>query len=910
MIASTLKTVTQEHIQKVVTREIWQRGYQYFRRNSVLTFNRSDYTITASIRGTAHYPYQVHIVESDGSIAGMSCTCPYSSRWGWVCKHIVAVLLTWIHQRDSGNYDFSLDSREPAVQNSRQDDGISASPLSGVLSSWFSLSEPLQTSVDLDDNGPKIKITLHSGKNERTAVLVVPASESPEMLQRLRSMANINFSEQAARVRFLKHKVSYALRAEYDEGERLIITPGYKIKDEQENQTFTPRDDPGYVRVNDTWLWSGGTYIMVEQMPEELEPFFNGQKPLLYAGTDIIDFFTYSMPVLGHKKGFLPSEQVKNTRILPVPKLSTVRVEEAGDWLYLAPYYETGGISLGMDDIKSRNGEHGFIRKGNDWVHLSDDVVKRWDGAGTHENGRIKVSRLSYAKVRAELGDGVLLEEPPSVESFYSVLNRVTDSGSAPLPYDMHGQLRDYQKAGYDWLYYLYDNQFNGVLADEMGLGKTHQTMALFSTIYGNGASLPTIVVAPTSVMDHWESKLREYVPWISVNRYYDKTRSLDARTPYHVVLTTYSVLVRDIDILSQQQWEYVVLDEAQKIKNYTTKAYTSCKLLKARHRLALTGTPIENRLTELWAIFDFLMPGYLGSLKKFVQDYEIPVTKYNDTGKIQILKKVIHPFKLRRLKSDVLNDLPPKVEDVRYCTLTQHQVALYKRFAETGGKTLIKKLNDTSKPVDYLHIFALITKLKRLCDHPVLVSRSNTPSASSAKFELFKELMTEAIDSGEKIVVFSQYLGMLSLIEQWLTSKHITVASLRGSTRNRADVIGKFQEDPGCRVFVGSLLAGGLGIDLTSASVVIHYDRWWNAAREDQATDRVHRIGQKKSVQVFKLITRGTLEEKIDTIIQRKSSLMNSIVESDEALLKKLTRSELIELLQGPVIPPSGNIV
>ncbi len=910
MIASTLKTITQEQIQAVVTREIWQRGYQYFRKNAVLSFNHSDYTISAAVRGTANYPYQVHIVESENHISGMTCSCPYSSRWGWVCKHIVAVVLTWIQQRDAGYYDVSHAIREQAVPDGQGARVIPLNPLTGILSSWFSLSEPLHPSVDLEIKGPRITITLHSESKERTAVLIVPAYESPEMLQRLRSIPGVSFTEQASRIHFLKHKVSYALHADYDEQDRLRLTPGYRIRDDHDDQRFIARDDPQYTVLSDSWLWSGSAYLMIEPMPEEFSPYFRNEKPLLYAGTDIIDFFTYAMPVLGQHKGFIPSDRVKNTRVLPAPALSTIRVVDAGDWLYLAPYYESSGIVLGIDDLVSLDRQHGFIRKGSDWIHIPDDVLKAWKGAGTIEQGRVRVSRLSYARLRAELQDGVVLEEPSPVQRYFSILNRLEDPESAPLPHDMQGLLRDYQKAGYDWLYYLYTHRLSGVLADEMGLGKTHQTMALLSAIYGNGVSQPSLIVAPTSVMDHWESKLHEYIPWMTINRYYDTTRSLDVHKPYHVVLTTYTVLVRDIDTLSQQHWEYVILDEAQKIKNYATKAFTSSRRLSARYRLALTGTPLENRLTELWAIFDFLLPGYLGPLRKFVQDYEIPITRYHDTGRIQMLKKVIHPFKLRRLKSDVLNDLPAKVEDVRYCTLSQHQVALYKKLADAGGKALIKKLSDESKPVDYLHIFALITKLKRLCDHPVLVSRAPAPTVTSAKFELFKEIMNEAIDSGEKIVVFSQYLDMLSLIEQWLTSRRISFSSLRGSTRNRADVIEKFQDDPDCRVFVGSLLAGGLGIDLTSASVVIHYDRWWNAAREDQATDRVHRIGQKKSVQVFKLITRGTLEEKIDTIIRRKSSLMNSIVESDDALLKKLSRSELIELLQGPVIPPSGNTV
>jgi superfamily II DNA or RNA helicase len=904
MIASTFKTITQEHIREVVTREIWHRGYNYFKHNAVLSLNHNDYTISASVRGTANYPYQVHIVESDQQISHTSCTCPYSSRWGWVCKHIVAVLLAWIHQRDSLYYPSASEYTGSRVQDNSPANVVALKPLNplyGILSSWFPLSEHVQVSVDLENEGPKLKITLLSETNKRTAVLIVPEDESPDMLQRLRSIRDVSFSRNVAGTRFIRNRASHELMADYDEQDRLVLTPGYRIKDENGKQTIVTRDDANHYRINDRWLWFKNAYIMIEQMPEEFSPYINGGKPLVYAGTAIVDFFTYAMPVLEHTKGFIPSERIKNTHILPGPELKHIGVEDSGDWFYLAPYYETAGVSLNIDELTALRNKDGFVKKDNDWVYVPDDILKRWKDTGNIEEGRVKVSRLSYTRLRAELHDSVRMEEPPSVSNFYSILNRVTEITGAPAVSSMKGILRDYQKSGYDWLYFLYKNQLNGVLADEMGLGKTHQTMALLSAIYGNGASLPSIIVVPTSVMDHWESKLREYLPWIGINRYYDKARSLDAVKPYHVVLTTYTIMSHDIDTLSKQPWEYAVLDEAQKIKNYTTRAYKSSKLLDARHRLALTGTPIENRLTELWSIFDFLEPGYLGSLKTFTQNYDTPITKHDDAGKMKVLKKVIHPFKLRRLKSDVLDDLPAKIEDIRYCSLTAHQVSLYRSLVDARGKVLIKKLSDESKPIDYLHIFALITKLKRLCDHPSLVIKDHNSAYTSGKFELFKEIMEEAIDSGEKIVVFSQYLEMMSLIEQWLKTKHIEFSSLRGSTRNRAGVIKKFQDNPDCRVFVGSLLAGGLGIDLTSASVVIHYDRWWNAAREDQATDRVHRIGQKKSVQVFKLITRGTLEEKIDTMIKQKSILMNSIVESDDAILKKLSRAELIELLKAP---------
>ncbi|HET8759432.1 MAG TPA: DEAD/DEAH box helicase, partial [Nitrospiria bacterium] len=374
--------------------------------------------------------------------------------------------------------------------------------------------------------------------------------------------------------------------------------------------------------------------------------------------------------------------------------------------------------------------------------------------------------------------------------------------------------------------------------------------------------------------------------------------------TPAHIYLVGYETLRMDFSTGAasppgRRVWDLVLLDEAQKIKNPATQSAKAAKALAARHRLALTGTPIENRLAELWSIFDFLLPGYLGTARSFRREYELPIAKHGDREREAVLKRVIHPFKLRRLKAEVLKELPPKVEDLRHCRLSPAQAAIYRDLVAHEGQPLADEIRQGSQPVPYIHVFALLSRLKQLCDHPaLLIKGAKGRKLASGKFDLFTELMDEALDAGEKVVVFTQYLGMIDLIGAWLDQQHVDWVELRGATRDRRAVVKRFQTDPQCRVFVSSLLAGGLGIDLTAASIVIHYDRWWNAARENQATDRVHRIGQSRGVQVFKLITRGTLEDKIDKMIREKASLLDAIVEEDAATLKALTREELVELL------------
>ncbi|HXI03016.1 MAG TPA: DEAD/DEAH box helicase, partial [Candidatus Saccharimonadales bacterium] len=527
------------------------------------------------------------------------------------------------------------------------------------------------------------------------------------------------------------------------------------------------------------------------------------------------------------------------------------------------------------------------------------------------DEGRIRASRLAYLRQRAEWGSTVEVRADRALARFESFLRREGPPPPAPKIDGMVGKLRPYQDAGYRWLWFLRESGLGGILADEMGLGKTHQVMALLLSVYADSdpAPGPSLVVCPRSVLDHWDAKLRAHAPALVPIVYHGNERErLRSGLPgARVILTTYGVLARDVEHLGAVRWETVVLDEAQLIKNAATKAARAARKLQAGHRIALTGTPLENHIEELRSITDFVLPGYLGTAEWFRRRFVRPIEE-GDARALEVLKRSIDPFKLRRLKSQVLTDLPPKIDDVRHATLTTHQAVLYREILSRARSSgLFDQLEQSGARLDYMHVFAVLTQLKRLCDHPSLVVEGRgLRHMQSGKFEAFKELLAQALDEGEKVVVFSQYLEMLDLIEEHLDSLGVKHSGLRGATRRRAAAIRSFQKDESCRVFVASLLAGGLGVDLTAGSVVIHYDRWWNAAREDQATDRVHRIGQSRGVQVFRLITRGTLEERIDGIIREKRRLTEQLLETDPALgLKQLTRSELLEILQPPEVIP-----
>jgi SNF2 family DNA or RNA helicase len=472
----------------------------------------------------------------------------------------------------------------------------------------------------------------------------------------------------------------------------------------------------------------------------------------------------------------------------------------------------------------------------------------------------------------------------------------------------LNSHLRPYQEIGVQWLWFLYHQRLAGLLCDDMGLGKTHQAMALLASVsnlyqqYAEGIQHHFLVVCPTSVIYHWQDKLEQFLPNLRICTFFGAKRSLAAfQQHYDVLLTSYGILRNEKELLSQVHFEVAILDEIQVAKNQTSLVYTALKNIKAQMKLGLTGTPIENHLRELKSLFDIVLPTYMPNEADYRELFIKPIEKENNLHRKELLNRLIKPFTLRRKKEDVLKDLPEKIEEVAYCDLSPYQQQLYTEVLEQRKRHLLNELKDNQTPIPYLHIFALLSSLKQICNHPAvhLKDAEDYQKYSSGKWELFIELLREARESQQKVVVFSQYLGMLDIIENYLNDQQIGYASIRGSTQNRKEQLQLFNQDPSCEVFVGSLQAAGLGIDLTAASVVIHYDRWWNAARENQATDRVHRIGQKRGVQVFKLVTKGTFEEKIDAMINRKGQLMEEVIGvDDQNTLKKFTRDELIELL------------
>lgn len=469
--------------------------------------------------------------------------------------------------------------------------------------------------------------------------------------------------------------------------------------------------------------------------------------------------------------------------------------------------------------------------------------------------------------------------------------------------------LRPYQKTGVAWLQFLRDNGFGGILADEMGLGKTLQVLALLQSLRDNGALTgPAMVVCPTSLVFNWAAEAARFTPDLRVLVLHGPRRQDQLSTcPKHdLVITSYALLRRDAANYQGMEFEMVVLDEAQHIKNRQTQNAQSVKTIPARHRLVLTGTPLENSVLDLWSIFDFLMPGYLGSANEFRERYEIPVARDGDPATRNRLARRLRPFVLRRRKQDVAADLPDKIEQVLLCELNEEQHATYQQVLEASRREIVQAVDNNGLARSRMLILTALLRLRQVCcDLRLLETQTLDPERAreptpSGKVELFNELLEEVLDGGHRVLVFSQFTRMLGLLRNQLVSQQIDFCYLDGATRDRAAVVRRFQESEAIPVFLISLKAGGIGLNLTGADTVIHFDPWWNPAVEAQATDRAHRIGQERVVTSYKLITRGTVEEKILRLQSRKRTLIEDTLGSEEQLAQALSWEDVQGLLAG----------
>ena len=468
------------------------------------------------------------------------------------------------------------------------------------------------------------------------------------------------------------------------------------------------------------------------------------------------------------------------------------------------------------------------------------------------------------------------------------------------VPKSLDKIMRNYQKNGFRWMKTLEDCGFGGILADDMGLGKTLQTISVLLDAKESGREGTSIIISPASLVFNWGEEFAKFAPQLKVQmlagKASERTEIIENYESVDVLITSYDILKRDIDQYADKQFLYEIIDEAQYIKNQTTAASKAVKLINSNVRFALTGTPIENRLSELWSIFDYLMPGFLYTYDSFRKDFENPIVKYDDEEQMARLQKMVRPFIMRRLKKDVLKDLPDKLEESRVVRFDGEQQKLYDAQVVQMRNELNSGSDDDFRK-NKLRILAELTRLRQICCDPHLCFENY--KGDSAKLESCLELIESAISGGHKILLFSQFTSMLAIIEKALSDRDITYYKITGETskQDRLSMVKQFNEDD-TPVFLISLKSGGVGLNLTGADVVIHYDPWWNVAVQNQATDRAHRIGQTKKVTVYKMIAKGTIEEKIVKLQETKKDLADNIINGENVGIGSMSKDDIMELL------------
>jgi len=635
-----------------------------------------------------------------------------------------------------------------------------------------------------------------------------------------------------------------------------------------------------------------------------LEPSESGEH-FTAQGEDSIYFWSEGVSSLPKDWELYIPKELLGARVRGTPLSMKARVSSGVDWLNVKISWDADGVDVDRTEIER------CLREGKKYVRLSDNTYAPIDRdrvqslmdreveliAASGKQGKLPLSQAGRVQELLQYVDGQSVNA--ATKTLFSKLASLDEIKKIKKPRGLKATLRPYQEQGLSWLRFLNEIGTGGVLADDMGLGKTVQTIALLLSLNAKESPLRALIVAPTSVVTNWHRELERFGPSLKVALWHGAARKgqKDELSEANVIITSYALLRRDVELLNGLPLDYAILDEAQAIKNPLSATAHAAKSLLARNRLALTGTPIENRLSEIWSIFDYVSPGLLGPLAKFEERYARPIDN-GDSKQAARLRTAIHPFILRRTKLEVAKDLPEKLEFDQIIDMTTEQRAIYLQVLREVRATVLGEVERVGVAKSQLHILAGLTKLRQAaCDPRLLGLPKDLKHDDSGKLAALRELVDEVAEGGHKVLIFSQFVSMLKLIASALDEDRIKYEYLDGSTTDRADRIDRFQSDPTIPVFLISLKAGGSGLNLTAADTVIHFDPWWNPAVEDQATDRAHRIGQKKVVSVYRLVAAGTIEEKILQLKQKKKDLVASVLSEDQGGEKRLTSADLEDL-------------
>jgi len=628
---------------------------------------------------------------------------------------------------------------------------------------------------------------------------------------------------------------------------------------------------------------------------------------------NIYDFVFRLVPFLQEHASVYYSENLKNMKLKPLLSFSA-RFKLNMDSNMLEFAFSAEGIDrTELADIMAslRKKKKYYQLKNGSFINLDsmeftkiNDFMEKLDVAPQLlEKEFIEVPRYRAAYLDQNIRESGIhnIERNAAFKEFVQNIREPEDMAFL-LPDGLKGSLRDYQKFGFKWLKTLDFYKLGGILADDMGLGKTIQIITLLLSARDEKGSSPSLIIVPTSLVFNWCAELDKFAPdlkYTTIIGSREERHKLINRIPeYDVIITSYPLIRRDIEFYMSYSFRYCILDEAQYIKNPASRNAHSVKQIRSECRFALTGTPMENNLYELWSVYDFVLPGYLYSYNRFSEKFVQPSTSEDSYEALCDLSRQIKPFILRRLKKDVLNELPEKIENTMLAELTEEQKKLYLAYLQDIKGEIKKEIEEAGFERSRIRILAALTRLRQLCCHPSLFVENY--KGESGKMLLLEEILQESIEGGHRILLFSQFTGMLQIIKKKLEEMKISCLYLDGSTpvTERGYLVNSFNEGLG-KVFLISLKAGGTGLNLTGADMVIHYDPWWNPAVEEQATDRSYRIGQKKSVYVIKLVARGTIEEKILALQDKKRELIDAVIQPGETLLTKMSPEEIQALFE-----------
>lgn len=612
-----------------------------------------------------------------------------------------------------------------------------------------------------------------------------------------------------------------------------------------------------------------------------------------------VDWLLFELPQL-IEEGFqvFGEENLKRHKVRRITPTLKVAVNSEIDWFDVQLVVDFDGIMLSLKELRKALAHRTrYVKLGDGSTALLPegwlDQFSHLFNLGESSDEKIKVSRHHLTLIDSLFENATTKEAD---QNYYENLQRLRDFrgiNEVGVPSQFQGELRPYQKQGLNWLYFLQEFRFGGCLADDMGLGKTIEALSILQNEKERGVTTPSLIVCPTSVLFNWEKEIQRFTPDLRflMHTGMDRRR-LKQFENCDLVLTSYGILRRDIDFLKEARFHYVILDESQKIKNPISQTAKAARLLQANYRLALTGTPVENNTQELWSQFAFLNPGLLGSLHYYRRAFTRPIEKERDEATSQLLRKMIFPFILRRTKGEVAKELPEKIENLYYCTMSEPQQKVYKMWRDYYRAHVMEQINLKGLLKSRMYVLEGLTRLRQICCHPGLIEKKY--HHDSGKFEALKEILENILAENHKVLLFSQFVRMLSILRRYLDDHEIPYAYLDGHTKDREQAVQQFQTDDATKVFLISLRAGGFGLNLTAADYVILYDPWWNPAVEAQAIDRTHRIGQDKQVFAYKMITRDSVEEKILQLQQRKQKLVSELITTDSGMFKQLTVEDI----------------